>query len=182
MQTRHVLFLDFDDTVCLNAPYGGHDVIEALREIHARGRPEAEFADVFHRVFDAGCAERLAVIDREFAPVYVLSTTWTALFNRPALLYVLRRTPLAFVASRLHVDWETPKPAGRPADRRREIDAWLSAHPETRRRWVALDDERSGAGLADWDSARAEGRIVLCRPGFGLDADTAVQLRAALAR
>lgn len=180
MHARHVLFLDFDDTICLNTTYGAHDVIEALREIHTRRRPEEEFADVFLRVFDYGCAERLAAIDREFSPVYVLSTSWTALFNRAALLYLLRRTRLAFVASGLHEDWETPKPPGRAANRRREIEAWLLAHPETRMRWVALDDEISGAGLTEWSEAQARGRIVLCRAGAGLDENTAIKLRAAL--
>jgi GGDEF domain-containing protein len=33
MNHQSVLFLDFDDVLCLNKPYGGYDVLQALSQV-----------------------------------------------------------------------------------------------------------------------------------------------------
>ena len=177
-QPRPVVFLDFDDVVCLQDPYGGYEAFAALREIVVHGRPADEFSGLFAKLFNAACVENLREIHDRFLPRYVLSTSWTRLANRAALDYLMARTPLAFVAEHLHPAWETPKPAGRGANRRREIEEWLAANPAEAHQWVALDDDRSGAELAEWTSERSA--IVLCEEGHGLTHQKAEQLSQAL--
>lgn len=178
LQPRPVLFLDFDDVVCLQEPYGGYEAFAALREIVFHGRPAQDFSALFAALFDAACVAHLRQVHDRFLPRYVLSTSWTSLANRAALVNLLGRTPLAFVADHLHPAWETPKPAGKGANRRREIEEWLAAHPAEAHLWVALDDERSGAGLADWASASSW--IVLCDEGRGLTREKEERLSRAL--
>jgi len=173
-----VLFLDFDDVVCLQDPYGGYEAFAAVREIVVHGRPAEEFDALFAKLFNAACVANLREVHERFLPRYVLSTSWTRLANRAALIYLIARTPLAFVAEHLHPAWETPKPAGRGSNRRLEIEDWVTANPADAHLWVALDDDRSGAELADWTSARSA--IVLCEEGQGLTRQAAEQLSRAL--
>lgn len=104
-----ILFLDFDDVLCLNDPLGGYDVLEALREVQHGRNALGDFATLWRTLFHPFSVTFLEDIHQEFAPAYVLSTNWTRFMDRETLVTVLRQTGLAFVADNLHRDWETIK-------------------------------------------------------------------------
>lgn len=177
LDSRPILFLDFDDVVCLNRPYGGYDAMQALSGERADSTP----GDLWSRLFDADCAAWLWAVHQRHRPRYVLSTSWTGFMDLGTLEALLARTRMDFVGRHLHADWDTPKPGG--ATRAEEIGAWLLAHPEVTRS-VVLDDVRSGTGLVA-GQAQAVGpvgrpHVVLCRENVGLDEATSAALDVAL--
>lgn len=161
-----ILFLDFDDVLCLNNPLGGYDVLEALGEVQHGRKTIDDLSAIWETLFDATAKTFLEEIHKEFQPSYVLSTSWTRFMNRDALVAVLRQTGLGFVADHLHEDWETVK--GPRYLRRDEIRFWLAKHPEFKERWVAVDDTDSGTGLHPRHISEYEGQfVVLCEVDVG---------------
>ncbi|MFO1262493.1 MAG: HAD domain-containing protein [Rhodoferax sp.] len=172
-----VLFLDLDDVLCLNNPFGGYDVLELLLEVRSGHKTEADLQAIWNQLFDDGAKANLANIHDEFAPVYVMSTSWSRFCDRSLLEAILQSTGLSFVADNLHEDWETEKATGQT--RAEQVRSWLHRHPEFERRWVVIDDEASGSGLnSDWFAADGP-FVVLCDVGIGLDADKSRHLRQA---
>lgn len=174
---RTVLFLDLDDVVCLNRPYGGYDVALALSP------KSGECADaspgLWEQLFDATACEHLRSIDEEFLPVYVLSTSWARVLDDDNLRVALSRGGLDFIVSSLHSEMVTPKINGR-TNRWAEISAWLQAHPTFASSWVVLDDELSGTGLDVEQPSENLPFIVRCRENVGLTEAEYVKLRAAV--
>lgn len=158
-----IIFLDFDDVICMNNPYGGYDVALAL---DGRGEPE----DLWERLFDPLAVAFLNKINDEFQPQYVLSTSWTHIMGRDGIVAALEKAGLDFVVNNLHADWETIK-TGSDA-RSFDIQTWLAGHPEQAGRWVVLDDTLSGVGLTDW--------AVLCDVRVGLTVEKYSELRRVL--
>lgn len=172
-----VLFLDLDDVLCLNKPYGGYDVLEHLQEVRAGHRTETDLQPVWNQLFDDGAKAHLVKIHGEFAPHYVMSTSWSRFCDRPLLETILCSTGLSFVADNLHQDWETQKAPGQT--RAEQVRSWLDRHPEFDRRWVVVDDDASGSGLSSGWFATDGPFVVLCEEGIGLNADKSHQLRQA---
>ena len=177
--TRPVLFLDFDDVICLNATYGGYDAIHAISRIQNEpGLPVDHFEALWHQLFDGSATAHLKAIHEEFMPWYVLSTNWCWLLDRDGLVEVLNRCGLKFIADNLHSDWGTPK-GKRPDIRLLEISNWNSANLGFDEQWVVLDDELSGTGLADWPVKPHQPFIVLCKENAGLRGAEYQKLRQA---
>ena len=163
---RSVLFLDFDDVLCLNIPYGGYDVIAALSKVQKKTAALEDFAALWAQLFDPQACSLLGKLDAEFAPLYVLSTSWRMFMNRDALVAVLVNTGLEFVARNLHEKWQTPDFLS-PQLRAREIGFWRGY--KQNKNWVVLDDERSGTGFGeDYPFKENLPFIVLCQEGRGL--------------
>ena len=158
---RSILFLDFDDVICLSAPYGGYDAKFALVSSTER----AEHQMLWDSLFDEKAAKNLRCIHNEFNLCYVLSTSWWWLLNLQEIVQALRWGGLDFVADNLHEDWATPKEE-RSRLRSKEISDWLATHPEANPSWVIVDDTYSGPDLltSKLDSAY----VVMCRPAVGL--------------
>lgn len=176
-----VLFLDFDDVLCLNKPFGGYDAIAAIGRAEKEpgiSLDDAEFEDLWANLFEAGAKGHLLALHNEFSPSYVLSTSWRNFMNRPALVAILQRTGFGFVAENLHQNWGTPIGLGYQ-DRPREISNWLGKNAAHEGRWVTLDDERSGAGFVDWPISQHKPFIVICRENVGLTAVEYEKLRVA---
>ncbi len=176
---RPILFLDFDDVLCLNVDggYGGYDVMLALAEVDKGSKCLGDFERIWATLFDAQAKAHLRALHDEFSPAYVLSTSWTRLMDREALETTLREAGIGFVADNLHTAWETTK-----VDRNVrvcEIRNWLEQHPKVSDRWVALDDELSGMSLKEWEEPSEKVCIVLCKIGVGLTAIEYVQARVA---
>jgi hypothetical protein len=170
--SRPILFLDFDDVICLpeQGKPGAYDLMLAMHEVRS-GRAEiADLQPIWDALFFPPAVENLRILHQEFGPTYVLSTSWTRFMDLASLEVTLRQGGLGFVAGALHPDWETHKSPG--SSRANEIGAWLQAHPEFRS-WVALDDTYSGKGLDE-----ASGRVVICEVGKGF---TSVELELARA-
>ncbi|ABD70767.1 hypothetical protein Rfer_3057 [Rhodoferax ferrireducens T118] len=170
---RTILFLDFDDVLCLNNPVGGYDAIEALGRLEKEpglSFGDLEFVELWRGLFDAQAKAFLTALHAEFKPTYVLSTSWRNFMNRAALDAVLRRGGLPFVADNLHENFETPisGQGGGSSGRAREIQDWLNENPGCDEGWVVLDDELSGATFLGWHDDRERSFIVLCRENIGL--------------
>lgn len=174
---RPVLFLDFDDVICLNKPYGGYDVLYAFRDAQRKGVAIDTGDDLWNELFDSSAKKHLQQVHEEFSPYYVLSTSWRWFFDRDMLVKTLEVSGLKFVAQNLHEDWSTPQ-ISRDAQRAVEIKRWLSNHPEFSDSWVALDDELSGTGFSTlpWHLLKF---VVLCQEGVGLQGFELQRLREA---
>ena len=160
-----IVFLDIDDVLCLNCPYGGSDALDAVTGRHAD--PDSVLREIFaaepKRVLQ-GVHERMGGQLR-----YVISSSWRQAFSRQQIERVFSVADIGFVARRLHEIWETPYTPWRP-DRKREIERWLQHHHQGEP-FVVLDDEYSGGSLSDIDAGDAgllAARVVLCSVGVGL--------------
>lgn len=177
----NILFLDFDDVLCLNDQLGGYDVLEALREVHHGRKTLDDYSSLWSTLFDPLATTLLNEIHKEFEPVYVLSTSWTRFMDREALVSVLRRTGLGFVSDNLSADWETQK--GHNSSRSDEIKLWLAKHQECIDQWVIVDDAESGTGLQPHQMGEEDAQfVVLCDVDVGLTADKYDELRRAFLR
>lgn len=164
---RPLLFLDFDDVICLNDPYGGFDVFQPTHE-----HP----ADLWDKLFAEEPKRLLLHIAREFEPHVVLTTSWLRLMERPGFESLFRRTGLSALVPMLHEQWEAPQARG--ANRWQAIETWLAAHYEGQP-VVVLDDTLSGTGLAE-SPLHFTGRVVLCEVGVGLTSSCLDRIRTML--
>ena len=152
---RPLCLLDFDDVVCVNGPYGGHDVLAPDPPV-----------DLWRRLFHPPAMEVLSTVHTSFQPRWVLTTSWIRFLDRTAAATVLRRGGLGFVAQNLHEHWDAEQHRGE--DRATACLRWLSKHHEGEP-YVILDDEASGTGLVE-SSWHRSGNVVLCLEGVGLHA------------
>jgi len=160
-----IVFLDIDDVLCLNNPYGGSDALEAVRGGHAD--PDT----VLREIFATGPKRVLERVHREMGGRlrYVISSTWRQVFSREQIERVFRTADVGFVAAGLHDKWETPSRLSRP-DRIDEIESWLQ-HYHQGEPFVVLDDDYSGTsltGIDDGTNHPLAARVVLCPVGVGL--------------
>jgi HAD domain in Swiss Army Knife RNA repair proteins len=176
-----VLFLDIDDVLCLNAPYGGFDAVEVIRGRHPK--PTQVYLQLFS---PAACSVLRRVHEAMGGHLrYVISSTWRELLSREDLSLLFCRGGLDFVASALHEAdrWCTPLKVHR-GQRVDEIAAWLDRHHRGEP-FAIIDDGYSGASLRPALLLRdhpLHGRVVLCQENVGL-CDAHVQtLLDALAR
>lgn len=184
--SRPILFLDFDDVLCLNDRCGGYDAINVLGKVEKKTAQLDDFKEMWSRLFSEQAKKHLTDIHNEFNPIYVLSTSWTLWMNRAALATVLRQTGLGFVADNLHLSWQTPNPdptpqpwgPSIPATRAQEIALWRQKHPEHNDRWVVLDDVMSGIGLKGGKQTD-QPFVVLCEKNKGLTQEAYERLQAA---
>jgi hypothetical protein len=176
MGNEVVIFLDFDDVLCLNRPYGGYDAMLAMGAIENGEESLEDHADLWEGLFDKAAVAQLKAIHDEFEPTYVLSTSWIKMLGLNSLVLILRQCGLDLVVNSLHLDWSTTglQRSGIRAD---EVSGWLDRHPEAEDHWLVLDDEHSGTGLGDWPVENERGFITLCKKGVGLTALEAENLR-----
>ena len=159
-----IVFLDIDDVLCLNNPYGGADALEAVKGRHAD--PDT----VLREIFAAEPTRVLESVHKEMGGQlrFVISSTWRQVFSREQIERVFRTT-VSFVAVGLHEKWETPSRLRR-TDRIEEIESWLR-HYHRGEPFVVLDDDYSGTSLTGIDEDIRHplaARVVLCNVGVGL--------------
>jgi hypothetical protein len=161
-----LVFLDFDDVVCVNSPYGGYDVLA----------PDPP-SDLHRRLFHAPAIEALKAIVDEFDPLFVITSSWLRMMDRDAFEGLFEKCDLQFIGRRLHNAWEAPQDSG--MTRLQSIEQWLWRH-HTGQAFVVLDDPLSGTGLAG-SRLDATGRVVFCAVNEGLHAGHLPLVRRALA-
>ena len=164
---RPLLFLDFDDVLCLNQPYSGHHL-----SLNAAERP----GDLFQKLWHLPAVQALLQVVDEYAPQVVLTTSWLRLLEREGFVELFQRTGLSVLADALHEAWDAPQDFGR--SRHQAIERWLFAHYESQPLLI-LDDELSGTGLFGSRLHKA-GCVVLCKVDVGLHAGHLPAVRAAL--
>lgn len=151
---RPLLFLDFDDVICLNNPYGGFDVAMASKEL-----PDDLWAKLWHA---PAVSALLEVIDIN-KPRVVVTSSWLQFLDHAGVLKLLEITGLGEVAQSLHHVWEAPQTRGQ--SRHDAIMQWLSQH-HVGEPFLILDDFLSGTGLVG-SKFESDGRIVLCEIDVG---------------
>jgi hypothetical protein len=105
---RPILFLDIDDVLCLNEPFSGFEVLQALR---GRG---SEPERVIGSAFSPAAVAVLKAAEAAVGPMqYVISSSWRLLMTREEFCRILRAGGLDSVADTLGVGtWATPEIAG----------------------------------------------------------------------
>lgn len=155
---RPVVFLDIDDVLCVHPTVNTRQVLAALT-----GDETANATEVWQQVFHAAARENLRQLHAEFAPWYVISSSWTLHLTREQLCETFLRTELEFVAENLHEHWQTPRDDD--SYRLVEIDAWLDTHALVAPvAYVILDDLVSGQSIP---GSHLEDHAVLCDAWIG---------------
>ena len=162
---RPIVFLDFDDVICLNRHYGGFDVFSP-------DPPD----ELWPRLFHPPAVAVLQELVSEFAPKFVLTTSWLRLMDREGCDTILKRCGLSFISESLHEHWEAPPMSGRT--RLQAIEAWLEGNHQGEP-FVVIDDELSGVGL-EGSQLDLEGRVAMCKAGEGLHLGYLSSLKRAL--
>lgn len=174
-----ILFLDFDDVICLNQPFGGYDVLRIFTDAARDSLPVPAKDKLWSELFNVEAIRHLKQVHEEFSLRYVLSTSWRWLLDKDAMVQTLHFGGLSFVAEHLHSDWSTPL-ISKHAHRSVEIKGWLAKHTESASAWVVLDDELSGTGFSSWTRDQRK-FVALCQAGVGLQKTELRQLQQALA-
>lgn len=155
---RPVVICDFDDVLAIHQEQNSFQVLAAFKNAALDDVP-----NLWKHLFDASACKNLRTLHEEFAPQYVISSSWTSFLDRTQMCEVLRRTGLEFVVENLHHNWCTQREDG--SYRRTEIEEWLDAHalgiPPP---YVILDDHISGQSLP---GSHLEERAVLCDAWVG---------------
>lgn len=63
---KPVIFLDFDDVICLNNPFGGYDVMLSFSKAERSESSVCEEDELWVKLFDADAKGNLELIHREF--------------------------------------------------------------------------------------------------------------------
>lgn len=156
MNQRPLLFLDLDDVICLNDPYGGYDV-----KIFAKVDPPKDF---WEKLFDQKAKEILLSILDEFNPKVVITTSWLRFMDRDSFVTLFKRTGLGHVAESLHEQWDAPQLL--QWNRFDAIDRWMQKFYKDEA-FVILDDKDSGSRLRGSKFDKA-GQLILCDLDIGL--------------
>lgn len=165
-----LLLLDLDDVLCLQRPYGGEDVEQALRY------PKHAPSDLYERLFARESVEVLRDLMKEFEPQVVLTTTWLRLMDRSHFVHVFTQCRLEMVARSLHQHWAAQQDVG--VSRLNAVTGWLRQHHRGEP-VVVINDEESGASLIGAPIHKS-GRVVLCKVGEGLQRSHIEHARRAL--
>lgn len=160
MQQRPTLFIDLDDVLCLNNPYGGMHLRQFLL------RPSDTPADFWPTLFSPAATEALSALMEEMRPRTVLTSSWIGLLDRHHFVHAFEMTGLSSVGAALHGHWDAEHFYG--ASRFMSIRDWLSLN-HNGEPFLVLDDHDSGEGLLEslWYK---RGRVVLCDVGVGFHA------------
>lgn len=148
-----LLFLDFDDVICLNRPYGGYDV--------AVGDGPA---DLWERLWHRPAIELLQGVVTAMRPRVVLTTSWLRFLQLDAAKDLFDRTGIDWLGQALHPQGEALQMSGRT--RLEAINDWLRIHHRGEP-YAIVDDHLSGTGLKGSSHDKA-GRVILCEVNMGL--------------
>lgn len=160
---RPIVFLDIDDVLCIHRNFNTRQVLAALA-----GDEAVDADEVWQQIFHRHAVENLRLLNDEFRPLYVISSSWTLHMSREQLCAAFAATGLNFVAENLHEHWRTPRDDD--SYRLVEIEAWLNLRVWRGTRLLAaapfliIDDVRSGESLV---ASHVEQRTVFCDASVG---------------
>ena len=136
---KTIVFLDFDDVLAVHPEHTSSAVVAALKF-------GGEAAELWENVFHMRARANLRTLYDEFAPQFVISSSWATYLSRDQVADVLTRGRLGFVAEALHEDWRSALDVG--AFRVTDISRWIQQHEhEPPFAYVILDDVSSGQTL-----------------------------------
>ncbi|MDA8447327.1 HAD domain-containing protein [Paracidovorax valerianellae] len=169
---RPIIFLDIDDVLCPNQPYGSSHVFDALFS------PQRASPELYERLFSEEAIAVLNQLVAEFTPAVVLTTSWLLLLQQHHFVDLFNRCGLSCVASSLHDCWGAFGSLG--DSRLQVIEEWLEKH-HAGEPVLVLDDIYSGESLIDSFLSQT-GRAVLCEGQGGLTSNHLEPARRALRR
>jgi hypothetical protein len=174
MNATPLIFLDMDDVLAISREFSSYQVREAFK------LNDLDWPELWAGVVDEEARKHLAALHAEFAPHYVVSSSWGSFLSEEQFRELCQRTGLQFVAENLTAPWTTTHQPGAP--RVENIWKWLQAHaPQPRPPVLVLDDTESGWSLSESPLDHA-GQVVLCEPWVGLVQDRYQLARASLVR
>jgi hypothetical protein len=173
MSERPVVFLDMDDVLCISKEHNSVQMLMCFRE------KKMDWPELWAGLVDAAAAANLRTLHDEFAPLYVVSSSWATYLNREQMCDILARTQLQFVIENLYEAWVTPR--ARSSSRRDEIEWWLEEFRTGAQPFIVLDDTASGWSLAHSPLA-LDGHVVLCDVGSGFTLEKLEEARQRLYR
>lgn len=160
-----IVFLDFDDVLCLNTTVGGYDYLQLLQG--SLDMPKEAF---FEQIFSPDCKEILKGIYAQaltqFSVQTVISSSWRRILDKEPITHLLKQTGLGFIT--LHPQWCTPYYPR--ATRAMEITGWLNTNASPAQdnlAYLVIDDTYSGTGLKE-AMPPLNKRCVLCKVNKGL--------------
>lgn len=159
---RPIVFLDMDDVLCLNERYTSMQMVQRFQN------NDLDCPAMWLNLLNADATANLRSLNQEFAPLYVVSSSWVIHLNPSQMCELFRRTGLYIVLENLHEYWQTPRALS--SSRRDEVDWWLLEHREPGQPFVVLDDTSSGWSLAH-SPLDHDGHVVLCKvkQGFTIE-------------
>lgn len=155
---RPLIFLDIDDVLSLSDVHHSGQLLKVFQQ------KIPDYPELWVHLVDADAAKNLRLLHDEFAPLYVISSSWATYLDRDQMCDALTRTQLQFVVDNLHTEWRTPRALS--SGRRDEIEWWLDTHRQPEQPFLVIDDTNSGYTLMRSPLAY-DGHVVLCRSGFG---------------
>lgn|GEM_PF-993273 len=170
---RPIIFLDMDDVLCLDSEFHSGEMLLVVQ--HKR----PDWPELWEKLVDVDAAANLLRLHEEFAPAYVITSSWALHLDREQMSEVLARTQLQFVVYNLHDEWQTPR--ARSSTRREEVEWWLEAHRDSGQPFIILDDTYSGDTLMHSPLA-LDGHVVTCEVRKGLTAAKWEEARVKLRR
>ena len=172
-----LLFLELEGVLVLNGSAKRALVADAVRSI-ASGRSKwGDFEDLWNRIFEPAPIQQLRILHEQFEPKYCLTSDWTALMDRAAMLNVLRLSGLGFVANNLHMRWETGS-AHMQSHFGNAVETWLGINSDHNSLWAEVGSELHESVQQKLPATYAEFSVVCCRD-VGLTSFETEKLRAA---
>jgi hypothetical protein len=155
---KPLVFLDLDDVLCISDVHHSGQLLKIFEQ------KIPDYPALWENLVDPRAAENLRLLNDEFVPLYVISSSWATYLSREQMCDALTRLQLQFVVDNLHTEWATPRALS--SSRRDEIEGWLEAHRETGQPFLVIDDTSSGYTLIRSQLAY-DGHVVLCKSKFG---------------
>jgi hypothetical protein len=162
-----------DDVLCLSDVHHSGQLLEVVQGTIP------DYPELWAHLVDVDAAENLRLLNDEFMPVYVISSSWATYLDRDQMSDVLTRTQLKFVVENLHEEWRTPRALS--SSRRDEIEWWLDAHRQPEQPFLVIDDTDSGDTLMHSPLA-LDGHVVTCEAYKGLNSTKLEEARVRLRR
>jgi hypothetical protein len=157
-----LLFLELEGVLVLNGSTKRALIADAIRTIAAGEYKWRDYQELWEELFDPEPIRQLKVLHEQFEPLYCLTSDWTALMDRTAMLHVLRLSGLGFVANNLHARWETGS-AHTQSHFVEAIETWLGINPDHNSLWAAVDSERRDSVQQNLPATYAEFTVLCCR-------------------
>ena len=112
-----LLFLDLEGVLVLNEDIKRSQVEDAIRTIAIGKSRWKDFQEFWDGLFEPAAVIQLKTLHDQFELQYCLTSEWTSMMDRTAMLSLLHLSGLEFIASNLHARWETR--SGQTASARR---------------------------------------------------------------
>jgi hypothetical protein len=157
-----LLFLELDGVLVLNRAAKRLQLENAIRSISSGEAKWRDYQDLWDQLFEPEPVKQLKLLHDQFEPLYCLTSDWTSLMDRSAMLNVLRLSGLGFVASHLHARWDAGS-AATVSIHATAIESWIAINADHEHHWAALNSERSDVERENLPAMHAEFTVHCCR-------------------